>query len=311
MSALRTLPVILALFVTGCSDNTVELPNAGGTVERGLKFRLPGPIYRLESSRNPASSTRTDHAFKKATWEAEGWTLWVAANVYSAMDRPREAKNWDSPWKKARSAKDRAIQDGNFLAGVKEFARLNDLPLLINYLGYDDVPASLVAGWESSRGLFYSWSGTECEFAFNRCVDNYFLSPVDRLSGGDRLAFKDWVKPFFHFDNSQIAIAAKDSFEAKGGSGDENSEFYDWWPTMVFLVNPDGEVVRAWMPQTGNTARIGRVVSGITEEMEVNNPIVVQERFLNQPSVYAYYGDYYIEKGVKRLVDTLDRISEE
>src|SRR3990167_3414659 len=186
MSAFRTLPVILALFVTGCSDNTVELPKALGIVESGQKFRLPGPIYRLESSRNPNSRSRTDYAFKKTSWKPEGWSLWVAANVYSATKRPRDAKNWDSPWMKAKIAKDRAIQDGSFLAGVKEFVRLNDLPLEINYLGYDEVPSSLVAGWEFSRGLFYSWSGSECEFAFNRCVDNYFQSPVDRLSGGDR-----------------------------------------------------------------------------------------------------------------------------
>ncbi|MGP0171187.1 hypothetical protein ACSVIJ_04815 [Pseudomonas sp. NCHU5208] len=304
-------PLLVALLTSGCGGESVELPKPLGEVESGLPFKLPGSLHRLASHPNPVPNTspRTVWGFSDATWKPNGWSLWVAANVYSATKRPGDAKNWDSSWKKAESAKDRAEADGRFLNVINEFVRSNGVPVEINYLGYDMVPTSISGSWGSS-GMFYSWSSGGCEFAFNRCVNNYFVSPVSRYSGGDSLAFKEWVSPFFNFNESKIGEWHKELFTKKGGDGDESSEFYDWWPTMVFLVNADGEVVRAWLPQTGNTASAGRVIAGMVEEIGVDDPIVNKERLLSQPTTYAYYGEYYIEKGVKRLVKSLNRISE-
>ncbi|MBK3920028.1 hypothetical protein GFL03_22405 [Pseudomonas stutzeri] len=312
MKISRTLPLVAALLLAGC-DEGPQLPESLGQVEGAPTFRLPGPVYRLETTRSESRRNQSDHIFRKSDWEANGWSLWVAANVYSSAVRPGDSSSWDSTWEKAKNAKERSIADGNFLAGVKAFAKANNLPLELNYLGYDGVPMALLSGWESSRGMFFSWSGTACEFAFNRCVDNYFMSPVDRLSGGDHLPFKKWVEPFFRFPEGDAGIAPRQNFERKGGLAGEASEFFDWWPTMVFLVNPNGEVVRAWLPQTGNTASVGRVVAGIAEEMEIDSPIVAKDEIglMKQPAVASYFGDYFIEAGVGRLIQTLNRLSEE
>lgn len=304
-------PLVVALLASGCGGESVELPKPLGEVDQGLPFQLPGALHRLASAPNPVPNTspRTVWGFSDASWKPKGWSLWVAANVYSSSTRPGDAKNWDSSWKKAESAKDRAEGDGRFLNVIHEFVKANDIPLEVNYLGYDQVPTSVSGSWGSS-GMFYSWSSGGCGFAFNECINNYFVSPVSRFSGGENVAFKDWIAPFFHFNDSKIGQWHKELFTKKGGDGGETSEFYDWWPTMVFLVNDDGEVVRAWLPQTGNTASAGRVIAGLLEEFEVDEPIVNKERLLSQPTTHAYYGEYYIEKGVKRLVKSLNRISE-
>lgn len=305
-------PLVATLLMSGCGGDSVDLPKPRGEVKSGLAFQLPGPLYRLESAPNPRPNTspRTVWGFSKASWKPQGWSIWVAANVYSSASRPGEAKNWDSPWRKANSAKDRAEVDGQFLNALNEVVKTNNLPVEINYLGYDYVPASISGSWGSS-GMFYSWSSGGCGYAFNQCVNNYFASPVSRYSGESNLSYKEWISPFFHFDDTDSAKWDKENFTKKGGAGSETSEFYDWWPTMVFLVNPEGEVVRAWLPQTNSTARLGRLVAGMVKEMGIEDPIVRKEELLTQPTIDAYYGEYYIEKGVKRLVKTLNRASEE
>ena len=304
-------PLVVALLTSGCGQESVDLPKPLGEVASGLPFQLPSSLHRLASAPNPVPNTspRTVWGFSEATWKSNGWSLWVASNVYSSASRPGDAKNWDSTWMKAESAKDRAEVDGRFLNVISEFVRANGVPVEINYLGYDRVPASVSGSWGSS-GMFYSWSSGGCGFAFSQCVNNYFVSPVARFSGGKSVAFKDWIAPFFHFNDSEMGKWDKELFTKKGGDGDETSEFYDWWPTMVFLVDSDGEVVRAWLPQTGNTANAGRVIAGLVEEIGVDEPIVNKERLLSQPTTHAYYGEYYIEKGVKRLVKSLNRISD-
>lgn len=69
---------------------------------------------------------------------------------------------------------------------------------------------------------------------FRLCIDNYFVSPAARYSETSRLAFKDWIAPFMPQGNGDRALGQKYVIDRLGGSTDESSPFYDYWPTMVF-----------------------------------------------------------------------------
>lgn len=312
MKLVFALSMFLGLLVAGCDGDAVDNGVVRGVVEEDRQFRLPSQLYRLESSHNPQARIRTQYSFNESSWKARGWSLWVAANVYSSAKYPQGLEDTFG-WTDASSASDRAKHDGAFLAAVNEFIRTNELDLEVNYLGYDPIPVSVLRNskvWDSG-GRRFQWNASACEFAFNRCIDNYFVSPVDRYSGGERMSFKDWIDPYFRYRDGQYGLAAKTAFQRMNGGDGEKSHFYDWWPTMVFLVNPDGDVARAWLPQSGNTASIGSVVSAISSEMNIDKPVVVQANQAIGPTRHAYYGEYFLEAGVKRLNSTLSRLIEE
>ena len=48
MKISRTLPLVAALLLAGC-DEGPQLPESLGQVEGAPTFRLPGPVYRLET----------------------------------------------------------------------------------------------------------------------------------------------------------------------------------------------------------------------------------------------------------------------
>ena len=298
----------LAVALAGCDEKVADLPSPGGEIGKVKSFALPGSTYRLETKRNDTTNGKLDYIFSPTTWKPKGWSLWVASNVYSDASQPGTDPNWKTKWKEGRSAVVRSTHDDGFLSGVKAFVKANNVNLEINYLGYDYLPQSLVNDYPRSRGQYFSAYGEKCEKAFKRCVDNYYLSPLDRYRGGSRTAYKDWVEPYFHFGTGQIDKSDKEMFVSKGGAGDEKSEFYDWWPTMVFLVNPDGQVARAWMPQTFGPASVGQVEAALIEDMNISNPKVDPSTSMYQPAIDSYYGKYFIESGIENLMETLSRI---
>lgn len=308
MYKLLLMAICLATTLVGCDEKHPELPEPGGRVGTQMSFLLPGSTHRLDTKRNDTTNGKLDYIFLPVTWKPKGWSLWVASNVYSDARHPGTDPGWKMKWKEGRSGVVRSTHDDSFLGGVKAFVRANNIDLEINYLGYDYLPQSLVNDYSRSRGQYFSEYGEKCEKAFKRCVDNYYLSPLDRYRGGNRTAYKDWVEPYFHFGNGQIDKSNKEMFVSKGGAGDEKSEFYDWWPTMVFLVNPDGLVVRAWMPQTQSAASVGRVEAALIEAMNISNAKVDLSTVMLQPAIDSYYGQYFIESGIEDLLETLGRI---
>lgn len=298
----------LAMALVGCDEKHPELPDPGGRVSTQMSFSLPGSLFRLETKHNESTNGKLDYYFAPTTWRPTGWSLWVASNVYSDAKNPGSDPGRKMKWREGRTAVVRSTHDDSFLSGVKAFIKANKIDLEINYLGYDYLPRSLVDDYSRSRGQYFSQYGENCEKAYKRCADNYFLSPLDRYRGGSRTAYKDWVEPYFHFGTSQMDKSYKEMFVNKGGAGDEKSEFYDWWPTMVFLVNPDGQVVRAWMPQTYSAASVGRVEAALIEDLNISNPKVDPSTVMSQPAIDSYYGKYFIESGIENLLDTLGKI---
>lgn len=308
MYKLSALAICLGLQLAGCGDKHTELPVTRGDIAKPITFNLPGSVFRLETKRNETTYGKTDYTFVPTAWKPKGWSLWVAANVYSDARHPGNSTDWKTRWKEAKAGVDRATGDDQFLNGIKEFITVNKVDLQINYMGYDYLPKSLVDDYPRSRGLYFTEYGEKCEKGFKRCVDNYYLSPLERYSGGPRMAYKDWVEPYFHFGSDPISKSDQEMFINKGGQAGEKSEFYDFWPTMVFLVNPEGQAVKAWMPQTQNAASVGDVEAALIKEMKLSDAKINQENMMYQPTTVAYYGQFFIEGGIENLLQTMNGI---
>ena len=107
--------------------------------------------------------------------------------------------------------------------------------------------------------------------------------------------------------NGDRALGQKYVIDHLGGSTDESSPFYDYWPTMVFFVSPEGRVIRAWLPQKNEAATVQCVeaaivsdIGGAHQKLKITDSM--HSAGLNQDD---YYDKYYIEKGVGHLLDNL------
>lgn len=302
---------LMALALYGCGDEKQELPQIGGEVSGSPEFKLPGSVFRLDYKQNDQAATKREWFFERTAWKPRGWSLWVASNVYSDARAPKGDLDFlNKGFSKAASAAQRSKEETPFLAQISKYVRENKVPLEINYLGYDSLPDSLVNRDDKSNGYWLSFDNEPCEKAFRLCIDNYLVSPAARYSGTGRLSYKDWLAPFLPQGDSDRASIQKYVIDHMGGSANESSPFYDYWPTMVFLVNPDGKVVRAWLPQKNDTATVRRVEAAIVTD--IGGPYKDLEVADNRhsaglPSV-GYYGKYYIETGVDRVLETFKLI---
>ncbi|MNG32987.1 hypothetical protein D3C84_1191270 [compost metagenome] len=79
---------------------------------------------------------------------------------------------------------------------------------------------------------------------------------------------------------------------------------------MVFLVNPEGKVTRAWLPQKNDTASVQRVQGAIVADIggKYRDLAIPADDFSPKPSRYSYYGQHYIETGVQAVLDTFEEI---
>lgn len=118
------------------------------------------------------------------------------------------------------------------------------LPVSINYLSYGQMPMSTVRTAQRDHGVGMTFFGDECGTGFRECVDHYYYSPALRLKERGKVSFKEWLAPYSYFPDNEWGQMNQRTMLAQGFGADESSAFYDWWPTMVFLVNPDNEVVR-------------------------------------------------------------------
>ena len=309
---------IIAMFaigavLQGCGEQKQELPTITGDVKGSPPFVFPGSIYRLDFKFNEKAATKREWFFEPATWEPHGWSLWMASNVYSDARAPKGDLDYlNKGFSRAESAAQSAKEQTAFLSQIRKYVRENKIALEINYLGYDSLPDSLINRNDNSYGYWLSFDNEPCEKAFRMCIDNYLVSPVARYTGTKRLAYKDWIAPFLPQGNDDRALAQKYVIDRWGGSSDESSPFYDYWPTMVFLVNPEGKVVRAWLPQKNETATVRRVEAAIVTDIggPYKNLMIADNQHSAGLESAGYYGKYFIEAGVDRVLETFQMMVE-
>lgn len=304
---------LLAVSLAGCGKSEAPASDAwiGGTLKNQPEFRFPGAIYALKSQEDKSAQSGRSWFFENAQWKPKGWSLWIASNVYSDFRAPKNDLDYlRKGFGRAESAAERSKQDSIFIGGISKWLKDNNVAVEVNYLGYDNIPASLLQGNDVYKGYYLTWNNQPCEKAFRMCINNYFVSPASRYSGGKQLGFKEWLSPYLVFGTDTNAMAQKDVIKTMGGIDDEKSEFFDMWPTMVFLVNPEGAVTRAWLPQKNDLATVQRVEAAIVKDIAgpyKDVPISTVDISPTPPKI-AYYGQHYIETGVNKVLDTFQEI---
>lgn len=234
----------------------------------------------------------------------------MASNVYSDYKAPgNDLTLLRNGFGRADSAAERFAQDSCFISLVSKWLKSNHIDVEVNFLGYDGIPGSLAPSNKAYNNYWLTFTDAYCEKAFRMCIDNYFVSPSARVAGGARLSFKDWITPYLQIGNDVHGMGQMQVIDMMGGLAEENSKFYDYWPTMIFLVNPQGKVTRAWLPQKSDVATVGRVQAAIVTDIGAKyRNVEVSESDNVRPSRQAYYGQYYIEAGVTRVVETFGEI---
>lgn len=295
----------LTLALSGCGESgQISEVLIGGKVIGTPPFQLPGPMYALKASPDRTAPNGTAWAFEPASWKPKGWSLWVTSNVYSAYVAPKNDQSYlRNGFGRAESAIERSAQESLFLGAVSRWTKANKVALEINFLGYDAAP--LPGNWaHPSKGYFLTHKHSPCDKAFRLCVNNYFASPVLRQPESGRLAFKDWIAPFLVMPDDESSMGKRYVIAAQGGQENADSPFFDWWPTMVFLVNPEGSVVRAWLPQKNDRATANRVKYAIITEMGGKYAGLKVTDDDPNPGVpaHAYYGKDYIHAITEKMV---------
>jgi len=304
---------LAAVVLSGCGEPESQSTSwIGGTLAEKVDFRFPGSVIALKSKADPNAQAGRDWFFEEANWKPKGWSLWIASNVYSDYKAPgNDLALLRNGFGRADSAAERFAQDSYFISGVSKWLKSNHIDVEVNFLGYDGIPGSLAASNRAYNNYWLTFTDEYCEKAFRMCIDNYFVSPAARVAGGGRLSFKDWITPYLQIGDDVSGMGQMQVINMMGGLADENSKFYDYWPTMVFLVNPQGKVTRAWLPQKKDLATVGRVQAAIVSDVggEYSDVKVAKDNH-TRPSAQAYYGQYYIEAGVAKVLETFKEIME-
>lgn len=268
---MKLMPIALVVSLSvlaACGDSKPTGGNglaSNGFVEGTPKFEMPASfVYEMVHVKNPEALYGTEFRVREVNdWKSKDWTLWVVSNSYS------DAKSTIAGSTGIEDAHNRAIREGNALFETKKALEQNGFHLKYNYLNYSLMPAMTREKAERSLGVGMTFDGAKCGQGFINCVDRYFYSPAARFKAesGQGKTFMEWTKPYTLFTEDGMGKAALYVAKSKGfGSGDgEKAEFYDWWPTMIFLVSPDNEVVRAWLPQAGNDAGWANILRGVAE----------------------------------------------
>lgn len=305
------LVALLAALTSGCGDSQESTHWIGGEVNGHPKFRLPGSVYALKNSQDDKALTGRAWWIEPSSWKPKGWSLWVASNVYSDYETPKNDLEYlrhgfnraDPSWK-------RSAQESQFIGAVHQWFVENDVDIEVNFVGYDYVPSSIGRTNDVDKGYWLTHNNEPCEKAFRLCISNYFISPADRFSGGKRMSFKEWIAPYLTIAPGERGQGQLYVINSVGGMEDERSAFYDNWPTMVFLVNPSGEVVRAWLPHTNNVATLRTIQGAVVHDIggKYKNLEISDKNLTPSPPATAYYGEYFIETQVGKVLDVFKEI---
>ncbi|HBN9860697.1 TPA: hypothetical protein VDV90_005919 [Pseudomonas aeruginosa] len=306
--------IATCLLISACGgggevENNASQVISSGQVDGHPDWMMPSDyVYEVVNSPNKKAMYGYEFRAKRTKdWESDGWTVWVVSNTYS--DEKAQLNNAGQ----AEQSYVRARREGRAMWDLKNLLKNAGLQVSINYLSYGPMPASTARTASRDHGVSMTFVGDECGTGFRECVDHYFYSPALRLKERGKLSYKEWLAPYSYFPDTEWGQMNKRTMAAKGFGEDESSAFYDWWPTMVFLVNPDNEVVRAWLPQTGNEASPHTVIRAIAEEMDIDPKTISLSgarppQYNTFPS-QAFYGTSTQEKAIQNIVKILEEIS--
>ncbi|MBM3105929.1 hypothetical protein IIE18_12350 [Pseudomonas sp. V1] len=315
---MRFTPIALALSVSllaGCGDDKPVGGNrlsSDGFIDGTPQFEMPSSIvYEMTHKPNPDALYGNEYRVKETNdWESEDWTLWIVSNSYS------DARSSISGAGGYEESGGRARREGAALFETKKALEQNGFNLKYNYLNYSLMPAMTVRKAMLSNGVGMTFDAGKCGQGFIKCVDRYFYSPASRFKSGNEKSYQEWLEPYTYFTKDGMGQAglyvAKDV--GYGTDKGDKAEFYNWWPTMVFLVNPENEVVRAWLPQVGTNAGWSNILRGVAEEFDkdldnINIEGLQTNPYIQFPSV-VYYGKSSEDVSIDKINQVFRDISQ-
>lgn len=250
---LGTIIISLSL-LTACGGD--ETPSASNFVDNGLKPNVQEPFaFTLPSETSIKITLHGDGLDPKSyasvddfdVDEADGkWQIWLAHAV------------WSNNGMVHFSERNRSVSET--LKSIERIRSANNLDFEINFLQVDRISRNLAIKQAShTKNLSLGPIGDNgCGEFWYRCADRYVVSPFSREPEDGMVTQREWLMPVIAPVIEQIHKEgqARNIYPlADSGILEPDSEFWDRIHLLAFIVNPDGEVVDAIVPQ----AHVSRV----------------------------------------------------
>lgn len=223
---MRALLAVAALsgFLIGCDSEPEKLVQEYiPTLETPVEFALPAgaDTFQITKEKVEGGWFHTELAYQ----HPEKWVIYVATTIWM----PEGNKSFDQ-----RRKLDREVG-----ANLKQFIKRNNLQeqAEVVLLQYD--PVDLRFDKEGVVKLPDIYARGELEPYF----DAFVISPVDRLPGGQNIAFAEWIRPLIAYGHNH---EQQRMFDDQDGIDDPGSKFWDEWNRHFIIVDPQGMVQDAY-----------------------------------------------------------------
>lgn len=198
----------------------------------------------------------------------------------------------------------RLASDAAAATRVKTFLRDNLLTdrVKLAWLQYDPNPAQEIMGDKPvSKGnlipLYLQPFGPD--------VDYFIYSPAERFtSRGQSLRFDQWVKPYLSFARPEgDEFVTEDKFHLSKGFSDVNSDYWDDWSRIWFIVNPEGIVVDAYFSNLGSGKTYGsiRPINSLMHHLNLDSEKLIIPQLVEHSYISKYtppYWDQVVEESL-------------
>lgn len=190
----------------------------------------------------------------------------------------------------------RLSSDAAAAAQVKTFLRANLLTNQVKlvWLQYDPNPAQEMMGDKpvSKGNLIPHYIQP-----FGPDVDFFVHSPAERFaSNGDSLSFDQWVKPYLPFAKpAGDDFVTNDNFHLSQGFSDVNSDYWDDWSRIWFIVNPEGVVVDAYFSNLGTGKTYGsiRPINSLMHHLGLDSEKLIIPQLVEHSYISKYTPPYW------------------
>lgn len=280
---MRLCILALSLILASCGDS-VEKPSSQAayqpTLPLPIPFILPAGVKTLAAPNNPSwyfGGSVNVSLYKRPN----AWVIYLASINWTAGNKNNAAY--------------RTAIDIQQLRTLKQFTKLNGLEdrVKVVWLQYDRHPSMYVLTDKNSRGNrgWHFLPKILSLAATTDIYDYYVVSPASRFSGEATLSYPAWIKPMINYSNDPTGkVEAR--LDHEQGIDDPKSEYWNRWGRHIFVVNPDGKLVDAYL-SIGNQNRYSwpdQAMRSIAHNMNLSPEKVIYPK-VNKAGVYdVVYG---------------------